>query len=318
MEKLDLYDRKLLAALDRDSTLSLSKLAKALRRSKPFVLYRMQRLEEAGIITGYHAIVDMSKLGNFTFRVYIKFQQMIEQQEKEFIAQAKKLPDVWTITSMHGKWDYALFLGVKNIAAFHQLWDALLRDYKQHIKLYNIAIYAPIYNFNRTFFVESKEEVLERVYGIGERVELDETDIALLHAYASNVRLSSLELSKHIPFSADTIRRRIKQLEQAKIIVGYKLGLNLQLLDLTSYRVDVHLLSTKRNKALFAYCKQHPYIYQINKTIGGADFELELVAKDLQHLLAMINEMKSQFADVVNDVEYFAFSTFHKLKFIPD
>lgn len=317
--ELDLYDRKLLFELDKDSSIGLSALATKLKRSKQFILYRMNKLEELGVITGYHAIVDMSKLGYFTFRVYFKFQQMTQGQGTQFVDHVRaKLPQVWTITSMHGKWDYALFLGVKTISEFHQIWDDIMLSYKRFIKLYNVAVYAPIYNFNRKFFLDTNAEAIQRIYGAGEKEEIDELDWRLIQEFANNVRQSSLEIARRLHISADTVRNRIRTLEKKKIIVGYKLGLSLEPLHHVGYRVDLGLLSTKRNKEIFEYSKHHKNIYQINKSIGGADFEMEVIVKDLNHLISLIDEIKIRFNDVVSDVDYFGFSTFHILKYIPD
>ena len=85
MLKLDLFDKILLTELDKSSAADLGKLAKRIKRSKQFVLYRMKKLEEAGVITGYTAIVDMSRLGYFTFRVYFDLQNITEAQKKEMI-----------------------------------------------------------------------------------------------------------------------------------------------------------------------------------------------------------------------------------------
>jgi len=108
--KVDLYDKKLLYELDKNAKISISVLSKKLRRSNSFVIFRMKRLEEADIITGYHAIVDMLKLGFFSFRIYLKMQGMSKKDEEQFIDFIKNnYSQVWTITTMHGKWDYALF-----------------------------------------------------------------------------------------------------------------------------------------------------------------------------------------------------------------
>ena len=103
-----------------------------------------------------------------------------------------------------------------------------------------------------------------------------------------------------------------------KIICGYKIGLNIDKLRYTSYRIDLDLISTKRNKELLEYCKHHKNIYQINKTIGGADFEIELIVKGLNELLEIIEEIKSRFKDVVNNASYFSYSTYYLLNYIPD
>ena len=317
--KLDLYDKKLLYELDKNSAISLSELSKKLKKSKQFILYRMKQLEEANIVTGYNAIIDMSKLGFFTFRVYFKFQQTTIEEGTKFIDYVRKnFQQVWTITSMHGKWDYALFLGVKTIAEFHTIWDGIMLAYKKNIKSYNVAVYAPVYNFNRKFFIENPQESIERVYGVGEKEDIDDLDWKIIETYSNNVRQSSVEIGRKLKVSPDTIRARIKKLEKKKVIIGYKIGLNLEPLGFTSYRVDLQLLSTIRNKEIFEFCKRHKNIYQINKSIGGADFEIEVIVKDLNHLLKIIDEIKSAFKDVVNDVDYFGFSTFHILHYIPD
>src|SRR3989338_2347503 len=317
--KIDAYDKKLLYELDKNSAIGLPELAKKLKKSKQFILYRMKKLEEAGIITGYNAIIDMSKLGFFTFRVYFKFQKTTEEEGKKFVDYVRNsLKQVWTITSMHGKWDYALFLGVKNITEFHTIWDGIMLEYKAKIKTYNVAVYAPVYNFNRKFLIKPPSESIERFYGAGEKEEIDGLDWKIIETYSNNVRQSSLEIARKLKVSSDTVMARIKRLEQKKVITGYKIGLNLEPLGFVSYRVDLQLVSTRRNREIFEFCKNHKNIYQINKSIGGADFEIEVIVRDLNHLLHLIDEIKNTFKDVVNDVDYFGFSTFHILQYIPD
>ncbi len=320
MVELDKFDKKILFELDKDSSMSLARLSKVLGRSKQFVLFRMQKLEQEKIILGYNAIVDMSKLGYFTFRVYIDLQNMGAAEEAKFVEFIKKnLPNVWTITRMHGKWDYALFIGVKDISQFHETWDKLLLHYKKTMKAYKIAVYAPIYNFNRVFFTDKENlEPVERIYGAGKVDEVDAFDLELLHLYGVDARQSFLELSRKLKSSHDKIRDRIAKLEKKGVIVGYKLDLNLEKLGFQGYRVDLELNSTKSNKEIFNFCRNHKYIYQINKSIGGADFEIEVIVRDLTHLNELINEIKARFKEEIKDVEYLGFSAFYSLKFIPD
>lgn len=319
MIKLDKNDRRLLYELDKRSNIPLNLLAKKLRKSKQFVLYRLKRLTDEKVITNFTAIVDMAKLGFFSFRVYFKVKQMTKEEGEAFVKFVKeKYSQVWTITSMHGKWDYALFLGVKTIMELHEIWDGIMLEFKDKIKNYNVAVYAPVYNFNRTVFLDTPEETIVRVYGDGAPIQFDALDWKIIQEYAPNVRKSSLEIGKKLGVTADTVRNRIKKLEKKKIICGYKIGLDLAKLGYVSYRVDVELLSTKKNSQLFQFCKQHKNIYQVNKSIGGADFEMEVVAKDLQELLKIIDELKREFKEVIDDVDYFSFSTFHILKYIPD
>ncbi|MBI5064658.1 Lrp/AsnC family transcriptional regulator [Candidatus Woesearchaeota archaeon] len=320
---LDLFDKKIIYELEKDSSQSVSKLAKRINRSKEFVNFRIRRLEKENIILGYSAIVDMSKLGYFTFRIYLKWQNMTKEQKQEFYDTIKIKENVWTTTVLHEKWDFAFFVGVKSsdyIESFHEVWGEVQLQYKEKIAESKIAIYSPVHNFNKVFFFDSIKdvEVIERVYGKGPITDFDEVDEKIIHLYSINIRKPLTEIATKLDMTSEAIRKRIIQLENKKIIVGYKINLNLRKMNYEGYRVDFLLNSTKRNKELFEYLKQHKYFYQINKSIGGADFETEIVVEDLYHLLDILEEVVKKFSDVIKGYEYFGYSEFPTLSMVPD
>ena len=62
-ELLDDTNRRLLAELHRDPRIGMSALARRVQMSPPAVTERIQRMERAGIITGYRLEVDPAALG---------------------------------------------------------------------------------------------------------------------------------------------------------------------------------------------------------------------------------------------------------------
>jgi Lrp/AsnC family transcriptional regulator, leucine-responsive regulatory protein len=60
---LDEIDRRLLDELQGDCKLSLQALGEIVDLSAPAVLDRVRKLEQAGVITGYHAIIDGKRVG---------------------------------------------------------------------------------------------------------------------------------------------------------------------------------------------------------------------------------------------------------------
>ena len=60
---MDDIDRALIAALRRDARSSWVELGRTVGLSGPSVTERVSRLEQAGVITGYHATVDPAALG---------------------------------------------------------------------------------------------------------------------------------------------------------------------------------------------------------------------------------------------------------------
>ncbi len=62
-EQLDAVNHSLLAELQADARLSVAELGRRVGLSSPAVADRLRRLEETGVITGYHAVVDPRALG---------------------------------------------------------------------------------------------------------------------------------------------------------------------------------------------------------------------------------------------------------------
>jgi len=60
---IDFYNRALLKALQRDARLSYSALAREVGLSQPAVAERVRRLEEAGVLTGYCAVISRNRVG---------------------------------------------------------------------------------------------------------------------------------------------------------------------------------------------------------------------------------------------------------------
>jgi|GEM_PF-987277 len=317
---LDKVDKKILSELEMDSSSPISSLAKKIRKSKETVLYRINRLRESDILRSCTAIVDMSKLGYLTFRFYIKWQNIDLEAKDEFYKEIGENSNVWTTTELHGKWDFAFFLGIKRdeyIEKFHQLWNNILKKYKPMIADYKVAIYAPIYNFNKRFLFDEKT-VITRISGEGSVIDYDELDEKIIMKYSPDVRQSLASIAGACKTSIETVRRRIRELEKKKVIVGYKIDLNLGKLGYQGYRVDFALNSMSRNSEIIEYLKQHKYFYQINKSIGGADLETEIVVKDLQHLLEILEEIMTRFKGIIKNYEYMGYTDFPKLSIVPD
>jgi len=60
---LDSLDWKILRELQADARLSFNELARRVGLSSPTVAERVRRMEDAGVIAGYHAEIDPAKVG---------------------------------------------------------------------------------------------------------------------------------------------------------------------------------------------------------------------------------------------------------------
>ncbi|MBV8046629.1 MAG: Lrp/AsnC family transcriptional regulator, partial [Paludibacterium sp.] len=60
---MDKFDKKILNALYENARISFAELARRVNLSAPAVADRVEKLERAGVITGYHARINPSKIG---------------------------------------------------------------------------------------------------------------------------------------------------------------------------------------------------------------------------------------------------------------
>ena len=318
MIKLDVFDKKILHELDKYSNIPLKKLSKKLKRSKQFILYRMKRMEQEGLILSYNAIIDVEKIGVLTYRFYVKMHNFDKESRELFEKYISNLKDeVFVFAVLHGRWDYALIVGVKSTQQLHVIWDNVLKRFKKNILNYNFCLYSPIYNFNK-LFIEDKE-VLERIYGNDPNLyQFKETDLKILKIYATNTRIPLLHIAQKLKISLDTVKNRIKKLEKEKVICGFKLGLDLTKLGYDNYRIDIYLASSSRNKEIHEFFKYHQNIYQVHYTIGGADIEIELFVESLKHLINIMEGIKTKFSDVIDYMDYFPYSSIIRMNYVPD
>lgn len=83
----------LLQELQQNARLSYSELGQRVGLSSPAVADRMRRMEEAGIITGYRAEVNLARLGLPTLAI-IRLRIFPGQDCRRIAAQASQIPEV--------------------------------------------------------------------------------------------------------------------------------------------------------------------------------------------------------------------------------
>ena len=89
---MDKIDRKILSLLQENARYPLKYLAQKVFLSSPAVSTRIERLEKAGILTGYHATIDPVALGNH-ITAFINLT-LDPKQKDEFYPYVKDCPNV--------------------------------------------------------------------------------------------------------------------------------------------------------------------------------------------------------------------------------
>jgi Lrp/AsnC family leucine-responsive transcriptional regulator len=122
LDHLDRIDRNIIAALSADGRLSMAALGAKVGLSKTPVQARVRRLEEAGYIRGYQAIVDREKLGEgHVAFVQVKLSDTRSEALDAFNRAVRLVPEIEQCHMIASSFDYLLKVRTTDIAAYRRV-----------------------------------------------------------------------------------------------------------------------------------------------------------------------------------------------------
>jgi DNA-binding Lrp family transcriptional regulator len=120
-------DRRLLALIQKDATLTAQALGEALNLSASQAARRRQRLEAAGIVRATRAMLDPQKVGlGVQAFIQVVMATHTEANARDFAALTQRQPEIvgaWTLT---GEADYLLRVYCTDLDALNRLVQAVL------------------------------------------------------------------------------------------------------------------------------------------------------------------------------------------------
>ncbi|MBL8267997.1 Lrp/AsnC family transcriptional regulator [Steroidobacter sp.] len=125
--KLDRFDIKILEALQEDGRLPTARLAERIGLSASPTWERVKRLEEAGILRGYHADIAADRLPQLTqVLVTVTLESHRAQDFKRFETAVAKASHIVACWAVGGDIDYVLMFAVADVSSYQQAVDETL------------------------------------------------------------------------------------------------------------------------------------------------------------------------------------------------
>ncbi|RYG26163.1 Lrp/AsnC family transcriptional regulator [bacterium] len=119
--QLDEVDLQILVSLQRDGRITNADLAKAVNLSPPSVLQRVRALEKAGLIRGYHALLDHERLGlRITAMVMITLALHQDMAIERFRRSVMDIPEILECHHVSGDFDFLLKVVVRDMRSYEQ------------------------------------------------------------------------------------------------------------------------------------------------------------------------------------------------------
>src|SRR5687768_10756380 len=122
--RLDEIDWKLLEELQQDGRVSYTELGRRVALTAPAVADRVRRLEEAGVIKGFHADVDAAKVG-FPITAFVRWTS--SGPDCSHLGEvAKEIPEIVECNRVTGEASYVLKILARSVGHLEQLIDGLM------------------------------------------------------------------------------------------------------------------------------------------------------------------------------------------------
>jgi Lrp/AsnC family leucine-responsive transcriptional regulator len=122
--ELDSKDCELIARLQTNARTSFAELGRQVRLSTPAVIERIQKLEEAGVILGYHAQVNPAAVGlpvHAIVRITVDGGRIAG-----FAEQARRIPEVLCCHRITGSESYLVEVSVRDTQHLEDVIDAMM------------------------------------------------------------------------------------------------------------------------------------------------------------------------------------------------
>lgn len=118
---LDPIDHRILRELQENGRLTNVELSERVGLSPSPCLRRVKALEEAGLIHGYHAVLNREELGlRLTIFVSVKVAHREEEIRPTFWEAVQTLPEIITCHLVSGDADFLLQVVVPDLAAYER------------------------------------------------------------------------------------------------------------------------------------------------------------------------------------------------------
>lgn len=322
MIKLDSKDRRILYELDVDSRQTVTQIGAKIDQSKEVVSYRMRKLKKRGIIKNYYTVIDASKLGYVSLRIYLIYQHVTPEIEKEITDYFIKNKYTWLVCSLKGTYDLDVIVWVKEINDFHSFWMKTLQKYRKYFQKQVFSIYSQSFTYRNSFLLLDEYKKADRgipeIVGGGKRVVIDDLEFQILKLLVEDARITTKKIAKKLNSTAITIGKRMEKLTRLDVIQGFRVNINFSKLDYHFYKAEITLSNYKKREDIIKYITLNPHLTMIDESAGIADLEVDFIVENVNQFYQIMEDLITKFPNAIQNYTYYYVSKIHKLKYIPE
>ncbi len=132
---------------------------------------------------------------------------------------------------------------------------------------------------------------------------LDATDWAILAELQRDARMPLTELGRRVSLSASAATERVKRLESAGVITGYRADVDLEKVGFAVLAVVRLKYPGSRHEPLYRLLDERAEILECLRTTGDDCYLLKVAATSMGHLEQIVNDL-ARFGSTVTNLVY--------------
>jgi DNA-binding Lrp family transcriptional regulator len=240
------------------------------------------------------------------YKVYLKLVNASKESISKFVEYLYNDSAIYWTAISKGKWDFMFGIWAKNIYDFDSIYNKMLDKFSKFIQDKELSISLETLQFNRCWLYNDGSDRKQFTFGEKEeQIVLDSKDQQIINILNGNSRIKLIDLAEKTKLSPKVVAYRIKEMEKKKIIRGYKIFLNPNMVGFNVYKSFVYLknVNEKRKKEFIDYCKILPNLTYIVLTFAPWDLEMGFETKDDKEYYKIMEDIKEKFNDIASSYD---------------
>ncbi|MBT6824391.1 Lrp/AsnC family transcriptional regulator [archaeon] len=308
MVKITKTDEIILSMLEEDSRVQEKEIAKQCKLSKDSIRYRIKRLENKGVIKGYSAFVDYTKMNKHLVKLYLSINSPIAIKE-DLIKFAEKKKETFTIYESIGEWDLCVTFFVEDLKQYYTIENEILSTWGKYISHKEFLIMLESKVYNHKMFLKDRKNKTKKIFGPKTDYNLNELDQKLVLEMIKNSRQSIITLANKFNKSHITITNHLRRLI-AQDIIYPRTSIDYEKLGLKNYKlfIEVSEYNTQVENKIMTFLELLPNTFNIIRVVGDWKLEVEILTKEYKEVEEITRNLYDNFSENIRNVKLFVIS----------
>lgn len=298
---MDALDINILSCLDSNARQSTSDIARSVRHGRDIVEYRIDKMIRGRVILKTRALIDPAATGKTVFKTYFKLQQLCSEIDA-LIEYLQRCEFVTCFAETMGGWDLIVNMVADSPHAFSECLKKITTQWHRLIREVRFSVITDYHAFSRPGTgAFKKNRAIFHTCGIARQPVLDPLDEKIITLLSQDARISLADISKITNAHVATVKSRIEDLEEKRIIVGYRTSVDRRALGMQVFKILIEdtAIDPKQLLKLREAVAHIPEILCFIEQVGLYTVEMNLEAKDYDSCDDVLNILFKSFEQIM-------------------